>query len=314
MSKIIIDTDPGIDDLLAIILANNLDYEISGITLVSGNVHRDKGLINLFRLSKFLEKRFKIYTAEELPLKKEFVNAEDTHGIDGLGETYLDYEEYQYKKNGVDFIINSLKNEFHTIFALGPLTNIAKALKKDRDVFKNSRLIIMGGSFKSHGNTSPVAEYNFWVDPDAADYVFKNYPNLVEVIPLDVTRKFVLTPNIIALMKRLDNNMGSFIEKITRFYMDFHWEYENIIGCVINDPLTFIMEKNPHIFKYKDFFCEVSTDGITRGELVVDEYDFYKREKNARVYIDLDEKEAMAFFLKTIFKNDYEIEKKRDIL
>lgn len=310
MSKIIIDTDPGIDDTLAIILADKLDYDISGITLVSGNVHRDKGLINLFRISKFLKRQFNIYIAEQRPIIKDFVNAEDTHGIDGLGETFLDYDEYEYKKDGVKFIVDSLKREFHTIFALGPLTNIAKALERDREVFKNSRLIIMGGSFKSHGNTSPVAEYNFWVDPEAAEYVFKNYPNLIEVVPLDVTRKFVLTPNIISLMKRCNSSLGRFIEDITGFYMDFHWEYEDLIGCVINDPLTIILEKNKDLFKYKDYFCEISTDGITRGQMVVDEYDFYKRDKNTRVYIDLNEKEAMEFFFNTLFETKIDLEKR----
>ena len=103
----------------------------------------------------------------------------------------------------------------------------------------------MGGTYKSHGNCSPVAEYNYWCDPDAAAKVYEAYASLPELsgknihmIGLDVTRKIVLTPNLIEYMKRLHPFLGGKIEAITRFYLDFHWEQEGIIGCVINDPLA----------------------------------------------------------------------------
>ena len=227
MKKIIIDADPGIDDSLAIILANNVEeYEILGISLVSGNVHIEKGRKNILRLSKFLNRDFKIYMGSEAPLSKDFINAEDTHGEDGLGETYLPFDEKEVDGDAIDFLIQEARKENLTIFALGPLTNIARALKRDRDAFLDTRIIIMGGNFKSHGNMSPVAEFNFYVDPDAADYVIKNAPRKVEIMPLDVTRKFVLTPSILSYMKRLNPTMGNFIEKITEFYMHFHCEYD----------------------------------------------------------------------------------------
>lgn len=315
MKKIIIDADPGIDDSIAIILANNVaEYDILGISLVSGNVHAEKGRKNILRLSKFLNQDFKIYMGSTSPLSKEFINAEDTHGEDGLGETYLPYKEKNSDGDAIDFLVNEARKGQLTIFALGPLTNIARALKIDRPAFKDTRIIIMGGNFKSHGNMSPVAEFNFYVDPDAADYVIKNAPNKVEILPLDVTRKFVLTPSILSYMKRLNPEMGNFVEKITNFYMDFHWEYEKIIGSVINDPLTIIAERKPELFKSRTFNAECITEGPARGMLMVDEMDFMKREKNIILYEDLDVYEVWKYFLEEITKSEVDVKVLGDLL
>ena len=305
MKKIIIDADPGIDDSIAIILANNVaEYDILGVSLVSGNVHAEKGRKNTLRLSKFLNQDFRIYMGSTTPLSKEFINAEDTHGEDGLGETYLPYDEKKSEGDAIDFLVNEARKGQVTIFALGPLTNIARALKRDRDAFMDARIIIMGGNFKSHGNMSPVAEFNFYVDPDAADYVIKNAPNKVEILPLDVTRKFVLAPSILSYMKRLNPKVGNFIEKITNFYMDFHWEYEKIIGSVINDPLTIIAERKSELFKSKTYNAECITDGPARGMLMVDEMDFMKSEKNIILYEDLDVFNVWKYFLEEITKHE----------
>lgn len=305
MKKIIIDADPGIDDSIAVILANNVaEYEILGISLVSGNVHVEKGKKNILRISKFLDRDFKIYMGSSSPLSKEFINAEDTHGEDGLGETYLDYEGKDSDGDAINFLVEEARKGDLIIFALGPLTNIARALKRDRAAFKDTRIIIMGGNFKSYGNMSPVAEFNFYVDPDAADYVIKNAPNKVEIMPLDVTRKFVLTPSILSYMKRLNPEVGNFVEKITNFYMDFHWEYEKIIGSVINDPLTIILERKQELFKGRAFNAECITDGPARGMLMVDEMDFLKREKNIILYEDLDVFEVWKYFLEEITKRE----------
>lgn len=315
MKKIIIDADPGIDDSLAIILANNVEeYEILGISLVSGNVHIEKGRKNILRLSKFLNRDFKIYMGSEAPLSKDFINAEDTHGEDGLGETYLPFDEKEVDGDAIDFLIQEARKGNLTIFALGPLTNIARALKRDRDAFLDTRIIIMGGNFKSHGNMSPVAEFNFYVDPDAADYVIKNAPRKVEIMPLDVTRKFVLTPSILSYMKRLNPTMGNFIEKITDFYMDFHWEYEKIIGSVINDPLTVLLERKPELFRGRSFNAECITDGPARGMLMVDEMDFMKREKNIILYEDLDLSSVWKYFIERITEAEVDEKVLGDIL
>lgn len=304
--KIIIDADPGIDDTLAISFAMNCGYyDILGITCVSGNVEAELAYRNVLRLFEFEKASIPVYMGSSIPLKKELVTAKETHGMDGLGESDLPYT-YKDPENedAVQFILESIKKDKEIkIFALGPLTNIAKALMKDRDAFRDVEIVSMGGAFKSHGNCSPVAEFNYWVDPDAADYVLKNYPGKIKILPLDVTRKFVLTPNTISYLMHLDKERAMFIKNITDFYMDFHFEYENIIGSVINDPLTFIADIREDLFEKQEYFCEVQKSGYGIGQLIVDEYGFYKKESNALIYTDIDSDIAMKEFLSGMFKD-----------
>ncbi len=302
--KIIIDCDPGIDDVLAISYAiNSGKYDILGITTVSGNVEATLAYDNVLRVLDFEKVTIPIYMGAEVPLERELVTAKETHGEDGLGESHLPFTyRVPESEEAVDFILKSIKEDKEIkIFALGPLTNIAKALKKDRSAFEGVEVVSMGGAFRSHGNCSPVAEFNYWVDPHAADYVLKHLPTKLKIMPLDVTRKFVLTPNMISYLMHLDRTRAEFIRNITDFYMDFHFEYENIIGSVINDPLTFLADSYPNLFTTEEYFCEVQLDGYAMGQLIVDEYDFYKKAPNAVLYVDVLEKLAMKEFLSGLF-------------
>ena len=196
-----------------------------------------------------------------------------------------------------------------SIIALAPLTNIAKALQMDKEAFANiDEFVTMGGNFKSNGNCSPVAEFNYWVDPHAADYVYKNMPVKVQMIGLDVTREIVLTPNRLELMSRLGNEkMYKFIKEITRFYIDFHWNQEGIIGCVINDPLAIAYFIDKSICSGKEYFVEVEEAGKAIGMTIVDEFDFYKKEKNALVLTEVDSEKTMKMFMNRIFPGNEEL-------
>ena len=161
----------------------------------------------------------------------------------------------------------------------------------------------MGGSFKSHGNCSPVAEYNYWCDPDAAAVCFEKFAEAgrkIEMVGLDVTRKIVLTPDILSYMKRLDPETGEFIRKITGFYLDFHWEYEKIIGCVINDPLAVAYFIDGTLCSGFDCFTVVETEGICRGQTVADAMNFWKKEPNSHILTETDTKAFMYFFLSRV--------------
>ena len=174
---------------------------------------------------------------------------------------------------------------------------------KDKKVFDNlDEFVSMGGAFRIHGNCSPVAEFNYWVDPHAADYVYKNLSRKIHMVGLDVTRKIVLTPNIIEFINRLDSSLAKYITEITRFYVDFHWDQEGIIGCVINDPLAVAYFIDRSICNGFESFVEVVEDGIAMGQSIVDSFDFYKKEKNAFILTEVDEKKFMYMFLKRLFK------------
>ena len=304
--KVIIDCDPGIDDSLAILLAiNSPELEVLGLTITSGNVPAQLGAKNALKALQMCQRLdIPVYIGEELPLERELVTAQDTHGEDGVGENFYEDVDAKILYGGVDFIIDTLKNNKDvSIIALGPLTNIAKALMKDKKAFDNlDEFISMGGAFRIHGNCSPVAEFNYWVDPHGADYVYKNLPKKIHMVGLDVTRKIVLTPNIIEFINRLDKDMAKYITEITRFYIDFHWEQEGIIGCVINDPLAVAYFIDRNLCKGFDSYVEVVHDGVAMGQSIVDSFNFYKNEANAHVLTETDEKAFMKMFLKRIFK------------
>ena len=304
--KVIIDCDPGIDDSLAILLAlNSPELEVLGLTICSGNVPASLGAKNALKALQMCQRLdIPVYVGEEVPLERELVTAQDTHGEDGVGENFYEDVDAKIHYGGVDFIIDTLKNNKDvSIIALGPLTNIAKALMKDKKAFDNlDEFISMGGAFRIHGNCSPVAEFNYWVDPHGADYVYKNLSKKIHMVGLDVTRKIVLTPNIIEFINRLDKDMAKYITEITRFYIDFHWEQEGIIGCVINDPLAVAYFIDRSLLKGFDSYVEVVHDGVAVGQSIVDSFNFYKNEPNAHVLTEVDEKAFMKMFLKRIFK------------
>lgn len=305
--KVIIDCDPGIDDSLAILLAmSSPELDVLGITTVSGNVTSDVGAKNtLHALQMCSSLDTPVYEGEKYPLVRELITAQDTHGEDGIGEnSYEDVKDVIIRNNAVDFIIKTLKeNKDVSIIALGPLTNIAKALQKDKEAFDNmDEFISMGGAFRVEGNCSPVAEFNYWVDPHAANYVFQNLSQKIHMVGLDVTRKIVLTPNIIEFINRLDKNMAKYITEITRFYIDFHWNQEKIIGCVINDPLAVAYFIDKSLCSGFESFVQIAEDGISIGQSIVDVANFYRKEANTIVLNQVDEKRFMNMFLKRLFK------------
>lgn len=304
--KVIIDCDPGIDDALAIILAlKSKEIEVVGITTVSGNVESVQGAKNALKALKLLGRLdIPVYLGESKPVKRELVTAQDTHGEDGLGETFLEEVSSEYiRENGVDFILNTLKNQENvSIIALGPLTNLYRAIEKDSETFHRVKEIVsMGGAYKSHGNCSPVAEFNYWVDPHGAREFLKKFNGEFTMVGLDVTRKIVLTPNLREMIHQFNDEIGDFIYDITRFYVDFHWEQERTLGCVINDPLAVEFFINRDICEGFKAYVDIACEDISMGQSVVDVADFYKRRKNVFVLDKVNSKKFMVSFLNKIF-------------
>ena len=304
--KVIIDCDPGIDDALAIILAlKSKEIEVIGITTVSGNVKSLQGAKNALKVLKLLGRLdIPVYLGESKPIKRELVTAQDTHGEDGLGETFLEEVSSEYiRENGVDFILNTLKNhENVSIIALGPLTNLCRAIEKDSESFHRVKEIVsMGGAYKSHGNCSPVAEFNYWVDPHGAREFLKKFNGEFTMVGLDVTREIVLTPNLREMIHQFKDEIGDFIYDITRFYVDFHWEQERTLGCVINDPLAVEYFINRELCEGFKAYVDIACEDISMGQSVVDVADFYKKRKNVFVLDKVNSKEFMVSFLNKIF-------------
>ncbi|SFR87847.1 nucleoside hydrolase [[Clostridium] aminophilum] len=310
--NVIIDCDPGIDDALAIMLAlESPELEVAGITIVAGNCPCEMGYQNARKVLHFMDRMdVPVFRGAEKPLRREYVNALDTHGSDGLGESFLpDVKDFSEEtETAVEFLARRLSEGDCSVIALGPMTNLAELIRVAPQSFaKAEDIISMGGNFKSHGNCSPVAEYNYWEDPDAARIVFSQMAGLgktIRMVGLDVTRKIVLTPDLLNYMERLDPKTGDFIRRITKFYFDFHWEWEHIIGCVINDPLAVAIFLQPDMAEGIAAFTDVVTDGIAIGQTVVDEKEFYRKPANAFIYTQVDVPAFWTLFFTRLFHRD----------
>lgn len=307
--KVIIDCDPGIDDSLAIMLALSCEeIEVVGITIVCGNSPVSMGFENAKKILKFMGRLdVPVYMGMEQPMKREYVNALDTHGKDGLGESFFpEVPGFIQQEDAIAFFIRKLKQENCSVIAIGPMTNLAELIERDLDAFLQiEELISMGGTYKSHGNCSPVAEYNYWCDPDAAALVYrtvKEHAKKLHMVGLDVTRKIVLTPDLLTYILRLQPRMGEFIRKITKYYFDFHWEWEHLIGCVINDPLAVAYFVDKNLCKGFDAYVDIETQGISIGQSVVDSMNFYRKEPNATILTEVDAKRFFVFFLSRLLK------------
>ncbi|MGL5049915.1 MAG: nucleoside hydrolase [Fusobacteriaceae bacterium] len=307
MKKVIIDCDPGIDDSLALILAlKSPELDVIGLTICAGNVPVELGGINAYRVLNLLNRKdIPIYLGDNKPIKRELVTAQDTHGEDGLGEVLpeIDIPESAIQLGAVDYLIKTLKsNEDISIIALGPMTNLAKAVEKEKNILKSAeRIVSMGGAFRTNGNCSQVAEFNYWVDPESVNIVFQNVEKPIELIPLDVTRKIVLTPNYREYLRQMKNDIAQFIYLVTGFYVDFHWMQERTLGCVINDPLAVAYFIKPDLCNGFLTNLECVEDGVALGQTLIDVGDFYKRDKNVFINTRVDEKEFFNLFFNRVF-------------
>ncbi|EJF8927060.1 nucleoside hydrolase [Enterococcus faecium] len=311
MRKVIIDCDPGIDDTLALSLAvKSPDIEVVAITVVCGNVPVDIGTQNVLKCLERCDRLdIPVYQGMEKPLKQPFISAQDTHGLDGLGDTNFPMvlAKQAESLHAVDFLADYFKEKTDTsVIALGPLTNIASALKNNPSVGKHmDRFVSMGGTYKVHGNCSPVAEYNYWCDPEAASYVFEKLKQPIEMVGLDVTREIVLTPTILEYCCQMNPEEGEYLKAITRFYFDFHWKQERILGCVINDPLAVAYFIDESICEGFKSFTAVETEGLSRGQTLVDRYEFWQKPANSKIMTKVDTRLFFQKFL-TVLLNAQE--------
>lgn len=321
--RVIIDCDPGIDDSLALMYALSAsELEVIGITIVCGNVPVDLGIENARKVCRLMGRNdIPIYAGAEAPLERVLVTAQDTHGMDGLGEAGIapvkeaerGYDHFRGDESlsdlpeAVQFIVQKLKEEDLSIIAIGPMTNIAMALKASPDAFlRLKRFVSMGGNFKSFGNCSPVAEFNYWVDPEGAKYVFEHISCQVEMVGLDVTRQIVLTPELIEGLARLEDDKADFIVKITKFYVDFHKKQEGIDGCVINDPLAIAYFIHKELCRGLEVYTTVETEGLCVGQSVVDEKGFWRKKPNSYVLTQVDASAFMTYFFNALFEKKAE--------
>ncbi|AXI51186.1 nucleoside hydrolase [Sulfitobacter sp. SK025] len=294
--KIIIDTDPGQDDAVAILvaLASPEELDVLGITCVAGNVPLDLTSRNARIVCELAGKRdVKVFAGCDRPLGRALVTAEHVHGKTGLdGPDLPEPSMPMAEGHAVDFIIDTLRDNAPgtvTLCPLGPLTNIATALQKAPDIADRiAKIVLMGGGYFEGGNITPTAEFNIYVDPQAADIVFKSGAPIV-VMPLDVTHKALVTKARNDAFRALGTPVGIAVAEMTDFFERFDKEKYGSDGAPLHDPCVTAYLINPDLFKGRHINVEIETESeLTMGMTVADWWGVTDRAPNATFMGDLD--------------------------
>jgi purine nucleosidase len=299
--KIIIDTDPGQDDAVAILLAlaSPEEIEVMGITAVAGNVPLALTQKNARIVCELAGRRdVKVFAGCDKPLAHRLVTAEHVHGKTGLDGIALPEPTMPLQdRHAVEFLIETLRQEPSgtvTLCPLGPLTNIATAFRTAPEIIPRvQEIVLMGGAYFEVGNITPAAEFNIYVDPEAAEIVFKSGVPLT-VMPLDVTHKVLTTRPRIEAIRDLDTEVGHAVAQWTDFFERFDMEKYGHDGAPLHDPCVIAYLIRPGLFSGRHVNVEIETASpLTRGMTVADWWGVTDRPKTAMFMGDVD---AQGFY------------------
>ncbi|CAN7615267.1 nucleoside hydrolase [Mesorhizobium sp. LjNodule214] len=305
--KIIIDTDPGQDDAVAILLAlGSAELDIVGISAVAGNVPLNLTEKNARKICELAGRPdIKVYAGAIRPLARELVTAEEVHGKTGLNGPQLPDPTMKLQDQyAVDFIIETLMNDPSgtiTLCALGPLTNVALALIREPKIAPRIKeIVLMGGGFFEGGNVTPTAEFNIYVDPHAADVVFKAGIPIV-MMPLDVTHKALTTATRTQAFRKLGTRVGTATAEMLEFFERFDEEKYGTDGGPLHDPCVIAYLLKPELFNGRNCNVTVETASeLTMGMTVIDWWGVTKRPKNAMVMRDIDHDAFFALLVERL--------------
>ena len=297
---IIIDTDPGQDDAVAVLLAlASPELQVVGITAVAGNVPLDWTSRNA-RVTCELAGRpdVPVFAGCDRPMARDLVTAEHVHGVTGLdGADLPDPRMPLQDRHAVDFLIETLTEADPgsiTLCPLGPLTNIGTALQRETAAAAGIReIVLMGGGFFEGGNITPVAEFNIFVDPEAADLVFRSGVPLT-MIPLDATHQALIMPEHLRRLRVLGTPVGDAVAGWLEFYERFDVEKYGMEGGPLHDPCVVAYLLQPDLFTGRDCNVQIETSSpLTLGMTVVDWWGTGDEGPNCRVIGGVD---ADGFF------------------
>lgn len=301
--RILLDTDPGIDDALAILLAlSSPELSLEGLSVVHGNCSLEQAVRNGLSILELAGAgHIPLARGCELPLVQPSLLAPETHGNTGLGYAKLPEPLTQpIGQHGSDFLIEkalSSPGEF-TLVAVGPLTNVALAIRKEQKFAKSLKeLIVMGGAIRHEGNTTALAEFNTYVDPHAAHIVFHaGIPTTL--VPLDVTYQCILMASDVERLLKLKSPITKFIKDATDFYMEYHDAWQGIKGCIINDPLALALTFAPELCDYEELPVDVDiSGGVSMGKTFADFYNYQKKPANLWVALGVRQRDFIELFL-----------------
>ncbi len=306
--KIIIDCDPGQDDAVMLLLALSCpdEFDILGITTVAGNVPLNLTQRNariICELAGVTD--IPVFAGHAKPMRRDLITAENVHGKTGIdGIEIYEPELAIQDQHGVDFIIETLlaaDDDSITLVPIGPLTNIGQAINRQPDILPKIReIVLMGGAMREGGNTTPCAEFNILVDPDAAKIVMR-CGRPISVVPLDTSHQALVTRQRIELFCGLNSTKGDAIVSMMEFFNRFDIEKYGFQGAPLHDPCTIAYLLKPALFKGKMCNLEVETESeLTLGHTAVDFWAVTERAKNVNWLYEVDADGYFALLVERI--------------
>lgn len=302
--RIIIDTDPGVDDALTFLLAlASPEIKLEALTTVHGNTNVDNTTRNALAVLELLNAaNIPVAKGCSLPLLVPLHKSGDAvHGASGIGNSNLPEPRAKpVDLHAVDYLIERVLAEPNEIgiFPIGPLTNIALAIRKEPRFAKAVKeLVIMGGSLRAGGNITPAAEFNIHADPHAAHIVFHaGIP--ITLIPLDVTYQCLLTSVDVERLNKIDSPIARFVRDATAVYMEFYKKYEGFNGCALHDPLTLATIIAPKLLTFEEHYVDVDiSGGISMGGTLADFMKVAKKPANVKVALGVRGREFVELFI-----------------
>ena len=267
--KYIIDTDPGIDDAIAIMLGVLNKLDIVGFTLASGNIPVNKSEKNLKIIQEFLGSNIKLYKGS-YENKCNHETAEYAHGKDGLGyAVFPDISKKKFERMSVeDFMIKASKKykDNLTIICFGPLTNLANAIRKDPRITKRVKHILIMGTTYNPDEKEPYLEFNVNVDPDAAKYVLDAPFSDIKLVTHEVGVRSFIEKDYVLNLRNSNNLVSRFVGLISEKYIEFSYDHYNTIGLGTPDPTTIASVIDPKIIKFEPCDVEIISNGKNKGE------------------------------------------------
>ncbi len=294
MESLIIDCDPGVDDMVAILLAHHV-ANVKGIVTVSGNVPVATTTWNALLATELLQVNTPVYRGSSKPLESEPVHSEHVHGSDGLGGVVrIEQSRVPEEKGGVDFLLEEASPE-DWIVALGPLTNLATAIQRDPDWVERIRGISMMGGSTTHGNITPTAEFNVYADPEAAAIVFESGAD-IRMCGLNLTHQFLTSDETVKELHGIDSDLAKFATPMLKFLLD---RMESLNGrrfAALHDPCAVLAVTHPLLFGFEELSVHVELSGtLTRGMTVCDQRTTRMREQpNVWVAQEIDAATALS--------------------
>ena len=272
--KLILDTDPGVDDAMAYLYAHaSPEIELVGVTTIFGNVTIEDATRNALWLNEFCGGAVRVYQGARAPLSIALNDPADfVHGPHGFGDVEIEPAKAEAEAmSAAEYLVNAAREmpgEL-TVCAVGPLTNIALAVQRDPDFVSNlKQLVIMGGALDVGGNVGDWAEANFWNDPHAAEIVL-NAPGAgrVVVVGLDVTSRVEFLSADFDGLAAQSPKCGGFLREAGQFYMRFYSQKIGKMGCHMHDPAAMIACVRPDLFEMAETACQIVTEGEAIGDL-----------------------------------------------